>query len=85
MAEALRELGLNVHDYMEHYEINGAEWMKICKEGGKREDFRRMLEGVDAVTDLPAYHFWEEILDAFPEAKVSGGVLTELRFMSVDG
>ena len=39
-------------------------------EGGTREDFRAMLEGVDTMTDLPACLFWEEILDAFPDCKV---------------
>lgn len=70
MAKALRELGYNVHDFMDHYEKNGDKWEKICKEGGTKEDFQKMLEKVDAVTDIPAYFFWQEILEAFPEAKV---------------
>jgi len=70
MAKALRELGYNVHDFMDHYEQNGDKWEKICKEGGTKEDFQKMLEKVDAVTDIPAYFFWQEILEAFPEAKI---------------
>jgi len=37
---------------------------------GSTEDFRRMYENVDAVTDMPALGMWEEILRAFPDAKV---------------
>ena len=70
MAAALRQLGYTVYDYMEQYEEIGDELMKISKYGGTVEDFRRIFEGVDAVTDLPAYHYWEQILEAFPDAKV---------------
>ena len=45
--------------------------MKIISEGGDADDFRKMFENVDSVTDIPACFFWEEILEAFPDAKVS--------------
>ena len=71
MADALRQLGYhNVYDYMEHYQYLGDEWRKIFEHGGKSEDFKRMYEGVDAVTDTPCCHYWEEIHKAFPDAKV---------------
>jgi len=70
MAAALRQLGYTVYDYMEQYEEIGDELMKISKYGGTVEDFRRIFEGVDAVTDIPAYHYWEQILEAFPDAKI---------------
>jgi len=70
MAEALRHLGLNVHDFMEQYEYNGADWLKLCREGLQADEIREMLDGVDAVTDMPAYAFWEQILEAFPDAKI---------------
>ena len=68
---ALKELGYNVYDYMENFEYLYEDWMKIFKDGGTKEDFRRMFENVDAVTDAPAFYFWDEIHKAFPEAKVS--------------
>ena len=43
---------------------------RFFREGGSTEDFRRMFANVDAVTDVPCVFFWEEILEAFPEAKV---------------
>ena len=70
MAEALRILGYNVYDFMENYEYLGDKWMKIFKEGGTKDDFYEMYKDVDAVTDMPAFYFWNQILEAFPDAKV---------------
>lgn len=70
MAAALRELGMNVYDIMECYEHQHDEWEKIFREGGSTEDFRRMFEGVDAVTDQPSCFFWEQIHKAYPDAKI---------------
>ena len=70
MAAALRHLGLNVHDFMQQYEYNGADWTKMCEEGLHADEIRKMLEGVDAVTDIPANGLWEQILEAYPDAKV---------------
>ena len=39
-------------------------------EGGTREYFRALLEGIDTMTRLPDYLFWEEILETFPDFKV---------------
>ena len=63
--------GYNVYDFLEQYKYQGKEWMKIFKHGGTTEDFRRMFENVDAVTDVPACYFWDEIHKAFPDAKVT--------------
>ncbi|CAK8693206.1 unnamed protein product [Clavelina lepadiformis] len=70
MQAALTELGYNVYDFVEQYTYLGKEWAKIMTEGGTTEDFRRMFENVDAVTDAPAYYFWDEIHKAFPDAKI---------------
>ena len=51
------------------------DWEKIFTTGGTIEDFRRMFENVDAVTDVPGCFFWEEIHRAFPEAKVTNYLL----------
>lgn len=71
MNAALTELGLKVHDAMEHYTHHKETWLKICTKGGNLEDFKKMYHGVDAVADLPVWYFWEELLEANPEAKVN--------------
>lgn len=71
MAAALRVLGYSVYDVTENFSMLGREWLKVMEEGGTVEDFRRMYESVDATGDIPAAHYWEEILEAFPDAKVS--------------
>lgn len=71
MCAALTYLGYNVYDYMENCEFLSKEWTKILEEGGTVEDFRKMYENVDAITDVPGCIFWEEISEAFPDAKVS--------------
>ncbi|XP_076807069.1 uncharacterized protein LOC143450418 [Clavelina lepadiformis] len=67
---ALEELGYNVYDFVENFQFLAHEWTKILEEGGTTEDFRRMFENVDAVTDSPSCYFWDEIHKAFPEAKI---------------
>ena len=59
-----------VYHFMDHYANFGSFWKKICEEGGTKEDFQRMYSNVDAVADVPAAYFWEELLEAYPEAKV---------------
>ena len=71
MNSALSELGYHVYDYLEHYLHNGDTWLKACYDGISTEEFQKMHEGVDAVVDLPAWTFWEELHHAFPEAKVN--------------
>ncbi|XP_039257798.1 uncharacterized protein LOC120334362 [Styela clava] len=70
MTVALQILGFNVYDYMENTTILGNDWVKIFRDGWTTEDFKRMYENVDAVSDLPPSYFWEEIHKAFPEAKI---------------
>ncbi|CAK8677505.1 uncharacterized protein LOC143446837 [Clavelina lepadiformis] len=71
MVVALSELGYNVYDFMDHFWYHGDKWAKILSSsGGSIEDFKEMYESVDVVTDSPPYKFWEEILQAFPDAKV---------------
>lgn len=70
MAEALRILGFTVYDFIENFEYHREQWLKIFKEGASTEYFRDMFRGVDAVTDLPSCYFWEEIHQAYPEAKL---------------
>ncbi|XP_078350486.1 uncharacterized protein LOC144635256 [Oculina patagonica] len=69
LARALRRLGFTVYDWMEHENIHGDEWLDIYY-GGKALDFASMYKDVDAVTDLPAAFWFQEIYEAFPNAKV---------------
>ena len=71
MNAALTELGYNVFDYVDHFWEHGKEWNKILKHGGSEDDFKRMYENVDAVCDVPTFRYWEQIYEAFPDAKVS--------------
>ena len=69
MAKALRLLGYTVYDFFDHVDYHFNHWRDLyCS--GKSPDFASMYQGVDAVTDLPAAFWYEEIFEAFPEAKV---------------
>ena len=70
MVSALEGLGYQVYDWMDHFWYHEKEWRKIFSSGGCVEDFKQMYKNVDAVVDVPAYIFWEEIHQAFPDAKV---------------
>lgn len=70
LAACLRELGYSVHDVLDQMEHHQVEWERIFAGEGTTEDFQRMYENVDAVTDIPASGMWEEILKAFPDAKI---------------
>ena len=69
LAEALRILGFTVYDYPEHELHHGDEWLDILY-GGKQTDFASMYKDVDAVADLPPAFWYQEIYEAFPNAKV---------------
>ena len=71
MAKALQDLGMNVYDSVENYAYLEKDWTKLLTRGGTVDNIRRMYQGVDAVTDVPAWYFWEEFLQAFPEARVN--------------
>ena len=68
-AKALRQLGFLVYDAEEHFSFHLQSWYAILGEA-KEPDFLSMYRDVDAVTDAPASIFYEEILKAFPDAKV---------------
>ena len=71
MNVALTELGYKVYDFVDHFWYHGETWKKIFTSGGTTEDFKWMYDDVDAVVDAPAYLFWEEIHEAYPDAKVN--------------
>ena len=68
LTEALEVLGYKVYHYAsEHF--NPQEWLDSF-ETDNLPDFREVLKDVDAVTDHPQAFWFEEISNAFPEAKV---------------
>ena len=71
-AKAFRTMGLTVHDFEEYIVYDFRHWEKFESHktsiSEKKKIIREMLKDVDAVTDLPYYNFWREILDQFPEA-----------------
>ncbi|XP_020629799.1 uncharacterized protein LOC110066886 [Orbicella faveolata] len=69
IAKALRVLGFSVFDFLEHVNIHHDEWVAIYRRG-KTPDFLSMYKDVDAVTDLPAAIWYDEIHQTFPDAKV---------------
>lgn len=70
MNAALTLLGYEVYDWMKNFYYLGDDWIRIIERGGTIEDFRRMYKNVDAVADGPCYAYWEELAEAFPNAKV---------------
>ena len=68
--EALNILGYNVYDFIDHFWEHDKYWKKIFERGASSEDFRKMYENVDVIMDMPVFSFWEEISNAFPDAKV---------------
>lgn len=46
--------------------------VQIMDNTATAEDIQKALSGVDAVTDLPGNILWEQLHQAFPDAKVSG-------------
>nr|XP_039274163.1 uncharacterized protein LOC120348108 isoform X2 [Styela clava] len=70
MSAALKKLGYNVYDFLENLYYLENEWEKIFKNKYDKGLFQKMYDNVDAVADLPACHFWEEIHRDFPDAKI---------------
>ena len=57
MQAAFQLLGYNVYDYMDNFVHLEKNWLKVLTEGGSTEDFRRMFDNVDAVTDITGCSF----------------------------
>ena len=70
MTAAMLELGYNVYDYIDHFWYHYDEWNEIFTSGSNLQKFKQMYEDVDVVIDTPAFLFWENISQEFPDAKV---------------
>ena len=80
LTAALRMLGYDVCDFMHHVE-NWRAWQKIFTSGGTTEDFFQLFKDTDAVVNIPAFYFWDKILEAFPDCKVSPGLCIKIIFL----
>jgi len=71
---ALKQLDYSVDDLAEHLSVRDEYWWRIFSAADpvacSPKIFKEMYENVDACMDTPAYLFWEQILEAFPKAKV---------------
>ncbi|XP_039249041.1 uncharacterized protein LOC120326765 [Styela clava] len=67
---ALEELGYSVYDFPEVFDNYEKDFWRFTSKGWTVEDFRQRFENVDAVVDTPMFYFWEELAEAFPDAKV---------------
>nr|XP_039272128.1 uncharacterized protein LOC120346451 isoform X2 [Styela clava] len=70
MSACLAALGYKVYGYEQNFFYLRNEWTKILTKGGSKEDFYNMYKDIDAGCDIPFCIFWEEILEAFPDAKI---------------
>ena len=70
LAAALRLLGYNVYDFEEQFFYIGKDLSKIFENGWTTEEIRRIYKNVDVIVDLPSCILWEQLHEAFPEAKV---------------
>ncbi|XP_031571367.1 uncharacterized protein LOC116305565 [Actinia tenebrosa] len=69
IANALRILGYKVYDIDDQILHYMDEWLDLFNVG-KVPDFYSMFKDVDAVIDVPSNLFFEELMEAFPDAKV---------------
>jgi len=73
---ALTHFGYSVDDFPQHIDERTDYWWRIYNAdptdpiAQTPEIFKQMYKDVDVCTDTPAYLYWEQIREAFPEAKV---------------
>jgi hypothetical protein len=76
LAQSLRILGYKVYDFDDQILYYGDQFFELYF-GNKVPDFYRMFKDVDAVVDVPCSFFFEEMMEAFPDAKVILSVRTD--------
>ncbi|XP_039263672.1 uncharacterized protein LOC120339579 [Styela clava] len=70
LRDCLRILGYTVYDFDENFMYLGDEWMEIFEKGASVEMFTKMYKNIDAVSDLPACVYWQNLHEAFPNSKI---------------
>lgn len=68
---ALATLGLAVYDFPDAIYSHREFWTKVFEGNAKTDDVRAVLAGYDAAVDAPVNEYWEDILEAYPDAKVN--------------
>ena len=69
MANALRILGYEVHDFEEHLHFHLEDYINFFEGRVGPEIFYKLYKDVDVVVDQPACTLWNIILSQFPDAK----------------
>jgi len=70
MCAALRQLGYHVYDFEEQFLFLGDDLQKALDYGISPDKLREIFRDVDAITDVPGCAIWEELAEAFPNAKI---------------
>ena len=70
LAAALRLLGYKVFDFEEQFFFLGKDLSQILEKGWNITDLQKIYKDVDVIIDLPSCILWEELHEAFPDAKV---------------
>jgi len=70
MAAILKSFGYNIYDFEEHFVYHRHYWRRIFDGEAAVPIFKEMYKDVDAIMDMPSYIYWEQVAEAFPEAKV---------------
>ena len=71
LKDALEQLGFgpchHMHEILEHPE-QVSHWQALAE--GKKPDWNAVFSGYRSQVDWPGAHYWRELADAFPNAKV---------------
>ena len=78
MAAAFKILGYKCMDIIETLGYCSDRLDDFFSPGFSRKEkiefLREMLKDIDVVLDNPWFHFWEELLEAFPDARCIGQI-----------
>lgn len=70
LSKALKTLGYKNHDFLEHATETLDFWEKFFGNKMRRNEWKRVYQDIDSVTDVPAAYFATELANVFPHAKV---------------
>ena len=72
--QAFRQLGYKVFDWNESMLYHHNEWLEIFNYATSHERIKQLLynmyKDIEVVTDAPAYLYWQELSEIFPDAKL---------------
>lgn len=68
---ALQQLGLGPCHHMEEVMVNPEQIPHWCAAaGGEAMDWEKVYQGYRSTVDWPGAHYWRELVECFPDAKV---------------